>query len=161
MPFAHAKRDGHRLVEEVAAGHGDEEVEDAVAAQHGLRPQPLARDVEDDFAAADEDDTAVGDDHAGGEVDVIADEGNLPFPDDAVRLQRAPDGASGTADGRNVVAATGAVRPHASACQLPSTLMRPPSSRDHPSEAAETRSKRGGRRRPACAARTPCTYSLP
>src|SRR5918997_1895172 len=64
MPISHAQRPSQRLVEEIAAGHGDEELENSVAAQHGLGTEPAARHLENDLSATDEDDTAVGDDHA-------------------------------------------------------------------------------------------------
>lgn len=102
MALAHADGDGHRLVEEVAAGHGHEQVEHAVAAQHRLGAQPFARDVEGDVAAAHEDDAAMGDDHARGEVDVVANEGDLALPNDTVRLQGAPNGAAGAAHGGDI-----------------------------------------------------------
>ena len=64
VPFSQAQRHPQRLVEEVLAGHGDEELEDAIAPQHRFRTEPAARHLENDFTATDEDDAAVGDDHA-------------------------------------------------------------------------------------------------
>jgi hypothetical protein len=106
MPIAHAQRHTERLVEEVAARHGDEKLKDSIAAQHGLRAEPAARHLENDLPATDEDDTTVGDDHPCREVDIVADEEHLSFPDDAVGLQRAPDGATRSADRWHIVRRT-------------------------------------------------------
>ena len=65
-----------------------------------------ARHLENDLSAADEDDSAVGDDHACREVDIVADEEDLTFPDDAVGLQRSPDGATRPADRWHIVRRT-------------------------------------------------------
>ena len=102
MSLAHAQRNAQRLVEEVAARHGDEELKHSVAPQHRLGTEPAARHFEHHLTAADEHDAAVGDDHACRQVDVIADQEHLAFPDDAVGLQRPPDGATRPADRRHI-----------------------------------------------------------
>ena len=52
----------------------------------GSGTEPAARHLENDLTAADEDDAAVGDDHACRQIDVVADEEDLSFPNDAVSL---------------------------------------------------------------------------
>jgi hypothetical protein len=81
--------DGHRgrLVEEASAGRGDEELEDAVAAQHWFLAHPGARNLQYDVAPAHERHAAMGDDHSRREIDVVADEEDLPLPDDTVGLE--------------------------------------------------------------------------
>jgi hypothetical protein len=86
MALTHAQRHPHRLVEEVAAGHGDEDLQDSVSPQHRFGTEPAARHLENNFAATDENNAAVSDDHARCQIDVVADEEDLTFPNDAVGL---------------------------------------------------------------------------
>jgi hypothetical protein len=103
VSLAHTQRHAQWLIEEVLARHGDEELKDAIAPQHRFRAEPAAWHLENDLTTADEDDAAVGDDHACRQIDVVADEEYLSFPNDAVSLQRAPDGASRSADRGHIV----------------------------------------------------------
>jgi hypothetical protein len=100
MSLTHTQWHAQWLIEEILPRHGHEELEDAIAPQHRFWTEPTARHLENDLTAANEDDTAVGDDHTCGQIDVIADEEHLPFPDDTISLQRAPDGATRSADRR-------------------------------------------------------------
>jgi hypothetical protein len=102
MSLPHAKRHAEWLVEQVSTRHGHEEIENAIASQHWLRSEPASRHIEHELATADKDHAPVGDDHARREVDVIADEQHLTFPDDTVGLERAPDGAARPTDRRNI-----------------------------------------------------------
>jgi hypothetical protein len=65
-------------------------------------PQPTARRLERYLAATHEGDTAVGDDHARGEIDGPADQQNLALPDDAVGLKGTPGRAFWPGDWRNI-----------------------------------------------------------
>jgi len=102
VPLAHAERHAQRFIKEVTARGGNEELEHPVASQHRLGTEPTTRHFKNDFTTADENDSAVGDDHACREIDVIADEEHLSFPDDAVGLQRPPDGPTRPADRRHI-----------------------------------------------------------
>ena len=162
VPLAHAQRHAQRLVEEVLARHGDEELEDAIAPKHRFWTKPAARHLEHNFTATDEDDAAVGDDHACRQIDVVADEEYLSFPNDAIVLQRAPDGATRPTDrwhvARRSVLLFIAVR-HA---LLPSMLARPRRRSPRGNRGRRRKTLAGDERRWATGRdRTPCTYSLP
>jgi len=98
MPLAHAQRHSQRFIKQVAIRHGDEELEYSIAPQQRLGSEPPTRHLEDRLTAADKNHTPVGNDHARREIDIVADEEHLAFPDDAVCLQRPPDGATRPTD---------------------------------------------------------------
>ena len=125
------------------------------------RSQP--RHLENHLAAADENDPAMGDDHACRQIDVIADEEHLTFPDDAVGLQRPPDGATRPADWRHIARRSVllfiAVR---HACFPRCSRGRPGDlGRKILCEGGSARYWRGTGAGGHVCDRTPCTYSLP
>src|SRR5262249_61945039 len=57
-----------------------------------------------DHAAAGEGEPLVGDDEAGGEVGLVADDEGLPFPNHALVVERPPGGPPRAADGGHEIA---------------------------------------------------------
>jgi hypothetical protein len=86
VSLAHTQWHAQRLIEEILTWHGDKELEDAITPQHRFRAQPATRHLKNDLTTPHEHDAAVGDDHACRQIDVVAYEEDLSFPNDAVSL---------------------------------------------------------------------------